>query len=117
MSTVEKLQRQARRRRRIRARVHGSAERPRLAVFRSNRGIHAQLVDDYRGHTLAQVSWTEPDLRGLRPMEQAKRAGELFAQRAQSAGVKSCVFDRRGYKYHGKVKEFADSARSTGLAF
>jgi len=106
-----------RRRRRVRAKVRGSAERPRLAVFRSNRGVVAQLIDDERGHTLAAVTWTESDLRELAPMDQAKRAGELLAGRAKEAGVETCVFDRGGYRYHGRVKALADGAREAGLAF
>jgi large subunit ribosomal protein L18 len=106
-----------RRRRRVRSKVRGSAERPRLAVFRSNRGVQAQLIDDDRGHTLAAVSWTEPDLRELPGMEQAKRAGEVLAGRAKDAGVESCVFDRGGYRYHGKVKALAEGAREGGLSF
>ena len=115
VATIEKRERRTRRRRRIRARAIGTAERPRLSVFRSNRGVVAQLVDDERGHTVASVRWFEPDLRKLKPMEQAGRAGELLAQRAQDAGVDSCVFDRGGYKYHGRVKALADGARKGGL--
>jgi large subunit ribosomal protein L18 len=103
------------RRRRVRAKVSGSAERPRISVFRSNRGIHAQLVDDVAGRTLAAVSWTESDLRELKPLEQASKAGELLAERAKKAGVDSAVFDRGGYRYHGKVKAFADGVREGGL--
>ena len=117
MSVKTKGQSRLRRRRRVRAKVRGSAERPRLAVFRSNRGVVAQLIDDDRGHTLAAVSWTEPDLRDLRPMEQASRAGALMAERAKAAGVEQCVFDRGGYQYHGRVKALADGAREAGLAF
>lgn len=106
-----------RRRRRVRAKVRGSAERPRLAVFRSNRGIQAQLIDDDRGHTVAAVNWIEPDLKGLGRMEQAKRAGEVIASRAKEAGVETCVFDRGGYRYTGRVKALADGAREGGLAF
>jgi large subunit ribosomal protein L18 len=106
-----------RRRRRVRAKVRGSAERPRLSVFRSNRGMVAQLIDDDRGHTVAAVAWTEADLRGLKPMDQAKRAGELLAGRAKEAGVESCTFDRGGYQYHGRVKALADGAREAGLTF
>jgi large subunit ribosomal protein L18 len=84
-------------------------------VFRSNRGIHAQLIDDIGGRTLAAVSWTEADLRGLKPMEQAGKAGELLAERAKAAGVDSALFDRGGYRYHGKVKAFADGVREGGL--
>ena len=106
-----------RRRRRVRAKVRGSAERPRLAVFRSNRGIQAQLIDDDRGHTLAAVTWIEADLRKLDSKEQAKKAGELLAQRAKEAGVETCIFDRGGYQYHGKVRLLAEGAREGGLKF
>jgi large subunit ribosomal protein L18 len=115
MSLATRPQKRLRRRRRVRAKVRGTAERPRLSVFRSNRGIQAQLIDDARGHTLAAVSWTEPELKELARMEQAKRAGELLAQRAKEAGVERCVFDRGGYRYHGKVKALAEGARESGL--
>jgi large subunit ribosomal protein L18 len=119
MSTVllAKHARRDKRRRRIRGKIRGTAERPRLSVYRSNRGVFAQLIDDDRGHTIASVRWIERDLRGLKPIEQATRAGELLATRAKEAGVESCVFDRGGYKYHGRVKALADGARSGGLAF
>ena len=107
--------RRLKRRRRVRAKVHGSAERPRISVFRSNRGIFAQLVDDDAGRTLAAVSWTEEPLRGLSPMEQAATAGRLLAERATAAGVERAVFDRGGYRYHGRVKALADGAREGGL--
>jgi len=115
MTVLTKPQTRLKRRRRVRAKVVGTAERPRVSVFRSNRGIHAQLVDDVAGRTLAAVSWTESTLRGLKPMEQAGKAGELLAERAKSAGVESAVFDRGGYQYHGKVKAFADGVREGGL--
>ena len=115
MSLATKPQKRMRRRRRVRAKVRGSAERPRLSVFRSNRGIQAQLIDDVSGHTLAAVSWTEPELKELARMEQAKRAGELLAQRAKEAGVETGVFDRGGYRYHGRVKALAEGAREGGL--
>ena len=117
MSVTTKRQQRLRRRRRVRARVSGTAERPRLSVFRSNRGIFAQLIDDTKGHTLAAVNWIEPDLRKLTASEQAKKAGELLADRAKAAGVETCVFDRGGYQYHGRVKALADGAREGGLAF
>jgi large subunit ribosomal protein L18 len=117
MTVLTKPQRRLRRRRRVRAKVRGSAERPRLSVYRSNRGVFAQLVDDSEGRTLAAVSWTEPDLRELAPMEQARRAGELLAERAKGAGIERCVFDRGGYRYHGRVRALADGAREGGLAF
>ena len=117
MSVKTKPQARMRRRRRVRAKVRGTGERPRLAVFRSNRGIQAQLIDDDRGHTLAAVVWTEDDLRKLDPKEQAKRAGELLAKRAKDAGVEDCIFDRGGYRYHGKVRLLAEGAREGGLKF
>ena len=115
MSTTSKPQLRLRRRRRVRAKIRGSAERPRLSVFRSNRGITAQLIDDDRGHTLAAVTWTEGDVRELPRMDQAKRTGELLAQRAKDAGVESCVFDRGGYRYHGRIKAFAEGVREGGI--
>ncbi len=117
MAIKTQQQRRLRRRRRVRARIRGSAERPRLAVYRSNRGLYAQLIDDESGHTLAQTSWTEDELRKLEPGERAKRAGELIAERAKAAGVETCVFDRGGYRYHGRVAALADGARGGGLHF
>src|SRR3954454_5144503 len=100
MTVVTKERRRLRRRRRVRAKVQGTAERPRISVFRSNRGIFAQLIDDDAGRTLAAVNWTEDPLRTLKPAEQAHRAGELLAERAKAAGVETAVFDRGGYRYH-----------------
>jgi large subunit ribosomal protein L18 len=117
MTVLTKRQQRLRRRRRVRARVVGGAERPRLSVYRSNRGVFAQLVDDRAGRTLASVNWTEPELRKLSASEQAKRAGELLAERAKKAGIESCVFDRGGYKFHGRVKALAEGAREKGLKF
>jgi large subunit ribosomal protein L18 len=117
MTVLTKPQRRLRRRRRVRARIRGTAERPRLSVYRSNRGVFAQLIDDDAGNTLAAVSWTEMELRELDPMQQAKRAGEILAQRAGHAGIRSCVFDRGGYRYHGRVEALAEGAREGGLSF
>jgi large subunit ribosomal protein L18 len=117
MAVLTKPQRRLRRRRRVRAKIRGTAERPRLSVFRSNRGVFAQLVDDDAARTIAGVAWTEPELRSLSRMEQAKRAGEVLAQRAKGAGVETCVFDRGGYRYHGRVKALAEGAREGGLSF
>jgi large subunit ribosomal protein L18 len=117
MTVQTKPQRRMRRRRRVRAKIRGSAERPRLSVFRSNRGMFAQLIDDDAARTLASVSWTEADLRGLSPLEQAKRAGETLAGRAKEAGVETCLFDRGGYRYHGRVRALAEGAREGGLRF
>ena len=117
MTTKTKPQARLRRRRRVRAKVRGTAERPRLSVFRSNRGIGAQLIDDVAGHTLAAVNWTESDLKSLGRLEQAGKAGELLAERAKAAGVETVVFDRGGYQYHGRVKALAEGAREGGLIF
>jgi large subunit ribosomal protein L18 len=117
MSANTKPVSRLRRRRRVRAKVAGTAERPRLSVFRSNRGIRAQLIDDVSGHTLAAVNWTEDELKTMGRMDQAKRAGELIAERAKAAGVETCVFDRGGYRYHGKVRALAEGAREGGLRF
>ncbi len=117
MTVLTSRQRRLRRRRRVRSRVVGTAERPRLSVYRSNKGVFAQLIDDRKGHTVAAVNWTEPELKDLQATEQAKRAGELIAERAKSAGVGACVFDRGGYQYHGRVKALAEGAREGGLEF
>src|SRR5829696_5336969 len=111
MSVQTRPAQRLRRRRRVRAKVRGTAERPRLSVFRSNRGLSAQLIDDVSAVTVVAVNWTEPDLKGLGRMDQAKRVGELVAERAKGAGVESCVFDRGGYQYHGRVKALAEGAR------
>ena len=117
MTVLTKPQRRLRRRRRVRAKVAGTAERPRLSVYRSNRGVFAQLIDDRSGRTLAAVNWTEPELRDLDRDEQAKRAGELLAERAREGGIEACVFDRGGYRYHGRVRALAEGAREKGLNF
>jgi large subunit ribosomal protein L18 len=117
MTVLSPPKKRLKRRRRVRAKVHGSAVRPRISVFRSNRGIFAQLIDDDAGRTLAAVNWTEADLRGLKPMEQATRAGALIAERAKAAGIDTAVFDRGGYRYHGRVKALAEGAREGGLTF
>ena len=117
MTVATRPAKRLRRRRRVRAKITGTAERPRISVFRSNRGVFAQLIDDTSGRTLAAVNWTEADLRGLRPMEQATRAGALIAERAKVAGVDTAVFDRGGYRYHGRVKALAEGAREAGLTF
>ena len=107
--------RRLKRRRRVRAKITGTAERPRISVFRSNKGISAQLIDDVAGHTLAAVSWTEAPLRDLAPMEQSSEGGKLLAERATKAGISTAVFDRGGYQYHGRVKAFAEGVREGGL--
>ena len=114
MSVRTKEQIRLRRRRRVRAKVRGTAARPRLSVFRSNRGLFVQLIDDEAGVTLAAAEWTEA--RDLKPMERAKKVGELLAERAKKAGIERAVFDRGGYQYHGRVKALAEGAREGGLA-
>jgi large subunit ribosomal protein L18 len=117
MTVVSPPVKRLKRRRRVRAKVHGSAVRPRISVFRSNRGLFAQLIDDDAGRTLASVQWTEESLRTLKPMEQASEAGKLLAARAKEAGIDAAVFDRGGYQYHGRVKALAEGAREGGLSF
>ena len=117
MTVSTKPQQRLRRRRRVRAKIRGTAERPRLSVFRSNRGMSAQLIDDVSGRTIAAVNWTETDIKGLQSMEQAKRVGAAIAERAKAAKIDSVVFDRGGYQYHGRVKALAEGAREGGLQF
>lgn len=117
MTVLSPPAKRLKRRRRVRAKVHGSAVRPRISVFRSNRGIFAQLIDDDAGRTLASVQWTEDALKSLKPMEQATEAGKLLASRAKDAGIDTAVFDRGGYQYHGRVKALAEGAREGGLSF
>jgi large subunit ribosomal protein L18 len=106
-----------RRHRRVRGKVSGTAERPRLVVFRSNRGIFAQLVDDDAGRTLASASWLQQrSFKGTKT-EQAAAVGKALAADAKKAGVETCVFDRAGYLYHGRVKALAEGAREGGLQF
>ncbi|MDA2953893.1 MAG: 50S ribosomal protein L18 [Actinomycetota bacterium] len=107
----------ARRRRRVRGKVHGTAERPRLSVSRSNLRIYAQLIDDDKGHTVAAAGSHEPALKGLAKGPAAGEVGKLIAERGKSAGVSLVVFDRGGYLYHGRVKSLADGAREAGLEF
>jgi large subunit ribosomal protein L18 len=116
MSTLTTRQARERRHRRIRGKVAGTAERPRLAVFRSNKGIFAQLIDDESGRTLAGASWLglKKSFKGNR-IEQATEVGKAVADAAKQAGIETVVFDRGGYLYHGRVKALADGAREGGL--
>jgi len=117
MTTLTKMEARKRRQRRIRGKVAGTAERPRLAVFRSNAGISAQLVDDGAGHTLAAASWLNlKKFKGTKT-DQATEVGKLLAANAKQAGIVSVVFDRGGYLYHGRVKALAEGAREGGLKF
>jgi large subunit ribosomal protein L18 len=118
MAVLTKREARERRHRRVRGKVRGTAERPRLVVFRSNRGIEAQLVDDVAGKTLAAASWLglKKSFKGSKS-EQAAEVGKLLAANAKQAGVDAVVFDRAGYLYHGRVKALADGAREGGLRF
>ena len=116
MTVLTKETRRLKRRRRVRAKVSGSATRPRISVFRSNQGLSAQLIDDVSGSTLAAVNWFEPELRSLAKSERARRSGEALAERAKAAGVSEAVFDRGGYRYHGHVRAFAEAIREAGIA-
>ena len=119
VSAQHKREARVRRHRRVRKKVQGTAERPRLAVFRSNKHITAQVIDDRTGSTLAAASTTEPDLRGSATgnKDAATKVGELIAARAREAGVTAVVFDRGGFVYHGRVAALADAAREGGLEF
>ncbi len=123
--TSKKLLRRLRRKRRVRKKIFGTPERPRLSVFRSCKHIYAQIIDDTTGRTLVAASSLTPEIREkLAELKKeggktavAKAVGELLGQRAVSAGIKKVAFDRGGYKYHGRVKALADGARSAGLDF
>ena len=117
--TSEKQKIRFKHKKRIRDRIEGSIERPRLAVFRSNQHIYAQLIDDVKGHTIASASTNDGDLKGkaTKTIDGAKRVGDLIAKRALAKGVKQAVFDRGGYLYHGRIKAVADGAREGGLKF
>jgi large subunit ribosomal protein L18 len=118
MATLTKPQARARRHRRVRGKVFGTAERPRLVVHRSNKGISAQLVDDLTGHTLASATWLGLGFKGNKT-QQAAEVGKALAASARTAGIEACVcvFDRGGYLYHGRVKALAEGAREGGLKF
>jgi large subunit ribosomal protein L18 len=118
MSRVTTRQARLRRHRRVRGKIRGTADRPRLLVFRSNRGIFAQLVDDDAGRTVAAVSWTQlpASFKGDKT-EQAAEVGKRLAEAGKKAGIEGVVFDRGGYLYHGRVKALADGAREGGLTF
>lgn len=119
-STKDKQLARARRHRRVRKKVSGTAERPRLAVYRSNKHISAQVIDDEAGRTLASASTTERDLRAAGPTGNKTAAvavGRLVAERARAAGITRVVFDRGGFLYHGRVAAVAEAAREAGLEF
>ena len=118
MTRLSTREARIRRHRRVRGKVSGTAERPRLAVFRSNLGIYAQLIDDGAGRTLASASWRglPKTFKGTKT-EQAHEVGKQLAGAAKKAGLEACVFDRAGYLYHGRVKALAEGAREGGLTF
>ncbi|MEN2993515.1 MAG: 50S ribosomal protein L18 [Bacteroidia bacterium] len=119
MELKEKRYRRLRIKRRVRKKVFGTPERPRLSVFRSNRYIYAQVIDDTKGITLVSASSREPEVaqEGGRPIERSRRVGLLIAQRAKAKGIERIVFDRNGYRYHGNVRALAEGAREGGLEF
>ena len=116
MSTLSVREARLRRHRRVRGKIRGTAERPRLAVYRSNRGIFAQLVDDDAGKTIVSASWTTLGAKSGKA-DQATAVGKALAAAATKAGIETVVFDRGGYLYHGRVKALADGAREGGLKF
>jgi large subunit ribosomal protein L18 len=117
MTTLTVRKARVRRHKRVRSKVFGTAERPRLVVFRSNRGIEAQLVDDAEAKTLAAASWLHLKSFKGDKQAQATEVGKLLAQNGKQAGIETVVFDRGGYLYHGRVKALADAAREGGLRF
>jgi large subunit ribosomal protein L18 len=118
MATLTTREARLRRHRRVRGKIAGTAERPRLAVFRSNHGIAAQLIDDDAGKTVAAATWLglKKSFKGNKS-DQAREVGKALADAAKQAGVETCVFDRAGFLYHGRVKALADGAREGGLRF
>lgn len=118
-NTPESLRNRLRRKRRISFKVKGTAERPRLAIFRSNKAIYAQIIDDDAGKTLFSLATSSKDLKGKtkNTKEGAQSLGEALAKKAMTSKIEQVVFDRAGYLYHGKVKAFADGARAGGLKF
>jgi large subunit ribosomal protein L18 len=117
VSSLSTREARKRRHRRVRGKIAGTAERPRLAVFRANRGIFAQLVDDDSGSTLASASWLGLDQKSGTKTDQASAVGKALAAAAGKAGISTCVFDRGGYLYHRRVKALAEGAREGGLQF
>ncbi len=110
-----KQERRRRVHRGIRKRIHGTPVRPRLSVYRSNTNIYAQLIDDIEGHTLASASTVEDDITGDDPTDASRAVGKVLAERAQEQGITKAVFDRSGYRYHGRVRALAEGAREAGL--
>lgn len=117
MSNKKKSERRLRTKRVIRQQISGTSERPRLSVFRSNVHIYAQLVDDQAGHTVAAASSQAARITGLKPIDLSRAVGKLLAESARERGIEAVVFDRNGYRYHGRVKALAEGAREGGLKF
>jgi len=117
MARNRKFERRLRAKRGIRNKITGTATRPRLTVFRSNQYIYAQLIDDLAGHTLASATSQEKDIKGKNPIAKSKTVGESLAAKAIEAGITHVVFDRNGYRYHGRVQALAEGARKGGLQF
>lgn len=117
MSLKKKVERRVRIKRGIRSSVSGTSLRPRLTVFRSNKAIYAQLIDDTKGHTIASASSTESDKKAKLNVATSKEVGKKVAEKAKASGINEVVFDRNGYLYHGNVKALADGAREAGLKF
>ena len=115
MAKNKQLQRRLRIKRRIRKKINGTAERPRLTVFRTNKHVYAQLVDDLAGHTMASASTLADSVKADSPTTRSAEIGKILAERAKKAGIEQCVFDRNGYRYHGRVKALAEGAREGGL--
>jgi large subunit ribosomal protein L18 len=117
MSHKKKAERRLRSKRVIRQKISGTSERPRLSVFRSNLHIYAQLIDDQAGHTIASASSLIAGVAGSKPVDESRAVGKLLAEAAKERGVEAVVFDRNGYRYHGRVKALAEGAREAGLKF
>ena len=118
VTKIDKNKKRLKRHARVRAKISGSAERPRLAVYRSNAHIYAQIIDDVKGITLCAASSTEKGFDGIGSnKEAAKKVGQMIAERAKAKGIDAVVFDRGGYIYHGRVSELAEGAREGGLKF
>lgn len=117
MGKNKRNERRIRIKRRIRKKIHGTAVRPRLSVYRSNKYVYAQLIDDESGRTLAAASSLADEVTGDSPVAKSKEVGKTLAERAREAGIEQCVFDRNGFRYHGRVKALAEGARENGLQF
>ena len=114
---LSKIQRKERIKRSIRKKISGSSTTPRLSVFRSNKSIYVQLIDDLNANTIASVDSNNADIKGVTKIDQSKEVGALIASKAKDLGIETIVFDRNGYRYHGRIKALAEGARENGLKF